>query len=139
MAGLCGKRSAHHHAGRLFGSAPPLRLRLAASFWQRAAGLFLCRDAGPHEGLWLRPCRAVHTLGMGRTIDVLFLDRQGRILKTVHALRPNRAAWCPGAHSVVELPAHYCRRHGHYDAALRRAMRRLEYRAAFREGRPLIE
>lgn len=121
--GRCGRRAVHHYFGRRHGSVPPLRLRLAASFWRRAAGLFLLRDMGPHEGLWLRPCSAVHTFGMRRAIDVVFMDRRGRILKTVHALHPNRAAWCEGADSVVELPAFYCRRHGRYDAALRRAMR----------------
>jgi len=123
MAGRCGKRFTHHYFGRRHGSVPPLKLRHAVSFWRRAGGLFLCRDMGPHEGLWLEPCRAVHTLGMRRAIDIVFMDRRGRILKTVHALRPNRAAWCAGAYSVVELPAFYCRRHGRYDAALRRAMR----------------
>jgi len=60
---------------------------------------------------------------MRRAIDVVFMDGQGRILKVVHALAPYRAAWCWKAHSAVELPAFYCRSHGRYDTALRRAMR----------------
>lgn len=123
--GGCGKRFVQHHAGRRHGTVVPLRLRTAASFWRRAAGLFLFRRMGLHEGLWLRPCRAVHTVGMGRAIDVVFLDRQGLVVKTVHALPPNRAAGCMRAHSVVELPAFYCRRYVHYPAALRRAMHQL--------------
>ncbi len=121
--GGCGKRFVQHHVGRRHGTAAPLRLRLAPSFWRRAAGLFLFRGMGPHEGLWLRPCRAVHTMGMRGAIDLVFLDRHGVVVKTVHALPPNRLAWCMRAHSVVELPPFYCRRHVHYPAALRRAMR----------------
>ncbi|WP_083851201.1 DUF192 domain-containing protein [Pusillimonas noertemannii] len=123
--GRCGQRIAYHCVGRRHGTLVPLRLRLAGSFWRRAAGLFLFGRMGLHEGLWLRPCRAVHTVGMGRAIDVVFLDRQGVVMKTVHALPPNRVAWCMRAHSVVELPAFYCSRHAHYPAALRRAMRQL--------------
>jgi len=69
---------------------------------------------------------------MRRTIDAVFLDRQGNVVKTVHGMRPNRVACCWRAHSVVELPAHYCRRHVCYVLALRRALRiAMATRAAF--------
>lgn len=103
-------------------SVEPLRLHLAASFLQRAAGLFLLGRLAPNEGLWIRPCHSIHTFGLGYPIDVVFLDVHGRVLKTVHALHPNRVAWCRRAWSVVELPAHYCRRHRNYQTVLRQAM-----------------
>lgn len=111
-------------------TVPPLRLYLAASFWQRAAGLFLYPQCEADGGLWLRPCRAIHTVGLGRAIDVVFLDRQGRVLKTVQALRPYRLAWCWRAYSVVELPAHYCCINKYYRASLRRAIARIEFCSA---------
>lgn len=120
--GPCRKPAAWCVAGRRHGKAPRLHLHTADTFWRRAAGLFLHRSLGPHEGLWLRPCRAIHTVGMWRAIDVVFLDRQGNVVKTVHGMRPNRIACCWRAHSVVELPAHYCRRHACYSLALRIAM-----------------
>lgn len=110
-------------AGRGHSTVPALRLRVAASFWQRAQGLLLLRCPGRHDGLWLRPCRAIHTVGMRRAIDVVFLDRHHRIVRVVHNMRPYRAAWCWRAYSVVELPALYCRRHKYYPAAIRRATR----------------
>ncbi|WP_397473247.1 DUF192 domain-containing protein [Pusillimonas sp.] len=116
-------RAGYCVAGRGHSTAPPLRLRIATSFWARAKGLLLQRYSGHDEGLWLRPCRAIHTAGMRRAIDVVFLDRQHTVIRVVHNLRPYRAAWCWRAYSVVELPAHYCRRHRYYSAAIRRATR----------------
>jgi len=101
-----------------------LRLRVAAGWVQRLRGLLGGPPLRPHEGLWLVPCRAVHTFGMRRTIDVVFLDGRGRALKTAVRLRPNRIALCISAHSVVELPGGYCRRHPGYAAAILRALAR---------------
>lgn len=115
------RRGAYCVAGRGHSSTPPLRLSIAASFLSRATGLLLDRYPAAHHGLWLKPCRAVHTVGMRRPIDVVFLDRHLTVLHVVHSLQPNRAAWCWGAYSAVELPAQYCRRHPHFAAALKRA------------------
>lgn len=58
--------------------------------------------------LLLRPCRAVHTLGLRDPIDVVFLGAQNRILRCVPRLAPNRVAIHWQACAVVELPAGYC-------------------------------
>jgi len=88
--------------------------------------LFLHGRLASHEGLWIKPCSAIHSFGLSYAIDVVFLDAHGWVLKTVHALQPNRVAWCRPAYSVIELSAFYCRRNSYYQAALRRAMRALE-------------
>ncbi|MBJ7265247.1 MAG: DUF192 domain-containing protein [Burkholderiaceae bacterium] len=54
-------------------------------------------------GLWLRPCRAVHTFGMRFPLTVVFLDRSDRCIKIVRHLRPNRIVLCCRAWSVVEF------------------------------------
>ena len=118
-----GKRGVLHRSGRRHGTMLCIKLYLADSFWKRAAGLLFYPNLDQGEGLWLKPCSAVHTMGMSRPIDVVFFSSMGHVLKTVHAMKPNRLAWCFGADSVVELPANFCRRHVHYQAALLRAMR----------------
>jgi len=59
---------------------------------------------GPGEGLWIKPSEGVHTFGMKFAIDVVFVNKQGVVLK----LRPNmvksRISFCLRANSVVELP-----------------------------------
>jgi uncharacterized protein len=58
------------------------------------------------EGLWLDPCGGIHTWGMRYAIDVLFLDREMRVLRVARNVRPWRMVFAPrGTRSVVELPA----------------------------------
>lgn len=78
---------------------------LAGNAGNRRKGL-LGRSSLPQgEGLWIVPCEAVHTFGMRFPIDLVYLDRRYRVVKT----RSNVPAWrlsaCIRAHSVVELPA----------------------------------
>jgi uncharacterized membrane protein (UPF0127 family) len=79
----------------------------------RMQGL-LGRDAlADGEGLVLTPCSSVHTWFMRFPIDVLFLDRQGRVVRGVDALKPFRFAWGGWqARSTIELPAGTLRRAG---------------------------
>jgi hypothetical protein len=44
-------------------------------------------------------------LGMRYSIDVVFMRRDGMVLKVVSELRPWRAAVCLQAHAVLELRA----------------------------------
>ena len=75
------------------------------SFWGKAKGWLGRRQAAPGEGLLLEGCASIHTFGMRFSLDVLFLDRSFRVLKTVRNLKPWRAAACSGAWGVLELPA----------------------------------
>lgn len=81
-------------------------VRYADTWWQRVAGFIPKREIDPDEGLWFRDCWAIHTIGMRARIDVIFLDRQGRVVRThrsVPRLRPVLS--CFGASDVVELGA----------------------------------
>ena len=66
----------------------------------------LGRDAmEASAALVLTPCCSVHTAFMRFAIDVVFIDRNGRVVRIVNALPPWRAAWSIRAHSVIELAA----------------------------------
>lgn len=91
-----------------------LVLMQASRFWQRLAGLHAYPVLSATCGLWISPCYAIHTLGLGCPIDVLYLDAQGNIIRRLDALAPNRLSLCWAAHSVVELPAGFCARHSDY-------------------------
>jgi uncharacterized protein len=71
----------------------------------RRRGL-LGRD-GLHDGaaLMLTPCFAVHTAFMRFAIDVVFVDRDGCVVRTVRRVQPWSIAIAWRARSVVELPA----------------------------------
>ena len=81
------------------------RVGLADAVWTRVRGL-LGRPRPRHgEGLMLNPCRAVHTLGMSYPIDVIFLDRDGRVVALYPELRPGRfTAWHSRATFALEVP-----------------------------------
>lgn len=82
------------------------RVHMACSFRSRCVGL-LCRRSMPEdEGLLLMPGSSVHTLGMRFNIDVVFLNRQMRILAMAENVTPWRIVIAPkGTARVLELAA----------------------------------
>lgn len=76
---------------------------MAESGWDRTRGLLGRPPLEGGQGLLITRCRSVHTVGMGYAIDVVFLDRRGRIVRVVERLRPMRLAMCFRASSVLEL------------------------------------
>ncbi|MBV6303277.1 DUF192 domain-containing protein [Candidimonas humi] len=84
------------------------RLYVARSPWQRLLGMHAYAFPADGWALWLDPCRAVHTFGLARPIDLLFLDSRLRVSRRIDSLAPGRVAWCRAARSVLELPAGYC-------------------------------
>lgn len=72
----------------------------------RAVGLLGRSALPPGTGMWLHPCRSIHTLGMRFPIDAVFVDRRGVVVRVCGWLRPWRLVpfvW--RARGVVELPA----------------------------------
>ncbi|VBB06598.1 Hypothetical protein LUCI_1834 [Lucifera butyrica] len=81
------------------------QLRVADTFFRRLRGLLGTKTLPAGQGLVIRPCNSVHTLGMHYAIDVLFVDNKDCILKIVADLRPGKWAACRGSAYVIELPA----------------------------------
>ena len=80
------------------------RVDMAMNFVTRALGLLPRKRVEPDEGLWIRGCSSVHTMGMRATIDLYFLDTEDRVLRIVRGARPNRPCFaCHKAKSIVEL------------------------------------
>ncbi len=66
------------------------KVRTASTFRSRFAGLLGTAGIGDGEGLWIVPCRGVHTLGMRYPIDVAFLDARGVVVGILEGIPPNR-------------------------------------------------
>ncbi len=66
------------------------RVRAAGTFLSRLVGLLGTSAIADGEGLWIVPCRSVHTLGMRYPIDVAFLDARGVVVGILGGLPPNR-------------------------------------------------
>jgi uncharacterized protein len=85
---------------------------VARSFLARLCGLLALPRLREGQALVLAPCNSVHTLFMRYAIDVVFVDKQGRVMKLVEQLQPWRAAGCWRAHAAVELVAGQARANG---------------------------
>lgn len=81
-------------------------LSVCRNFYERARGLLWRKplDAATGEALLIPHCNSVHTAFMAYTIDVIFVDRQGKITSIKRALAPWRAAVDLRASLVVECP-----------------------------------
>lgn len=81
------------------------RADIAGTSAKRREGLLKRTGLEPGEGLWIVPCEGVHTFAMKFPIDVVFLDKKHRVVKTVPNMGRRRFAFSIWARSVVELPA----------------------------------
>lgn len=84
---------------------PVCRCRVASSFASRFRGLMGAAQLPPGTGLLLPRTGSVHTHFMRFPLDVVFLDRERRIVSVARAVRPWRFAKAKGADSVLELAA----------------------------------
>jgi uncharacterized membrane protein (UPF0127 family) len=88
------------------------RLPVARSAWRRLIGLIGVRD--PERLFLLIPdCTMVHTAFMRSAIDILFLDREQRVVRIARSVAPWRMRFGPStAAAVLELPPGYAERIG---------------------------
>ena len=80
---------------------------VAQTHWTRLRGLLGTPkdDFRNGCGLWIRPCRGVHTLAMTFPLDVIYLDRDGTVVHLESNLQPWRFSPIRlQAASVLELP-----------------------------------
>jgi uncharacterized membrane protein (UPF0127 family) len=78
---------------------------LAGTAQTRNKGLLGRQGLDRGEGLWIKPCEAIHMFFMRFAIDAVFIDKKKRVTKVASHLKPWRLSASFRAHSVVELPA----------------------------------
>ena len=106
MAALFGQGKAFNQTRQTYLST---ELAFANTHWTRFRGLLglAADDFRNGSGIWITPCRGVHTLGMAFAIDVIYLDRTLQVVDVQAAIKPWR--FTPirlSAASVLELPCH---------------------------------
>jgi len=79
------------------------KVLMADSFWSRLRGLLGRESIGEDEGLILYPCSEIHCFGMKFNIDVIFLDREKRIISYIDDMQPGYRARVKEATYVIEL------------------------------------
>ncbi len=81
------------------------RCLVATTPLARMRGLLGRSDLPRGEGILLRPAGSIHTFFMRFPIDVVFLDRENRVVDVERELVPWRTAKRRGAKAVLELAA----------------------------------
>jgi uncharacterized membrane protein (UPF0127 family) len=80
-------------------------IELAVDSESRRRGLLGRDRLDEGAALIIAPCSSIHTFFMRFAIDVIFVARDGRVLKAYAAVGPRRIALRFGAFAVVELAA----------------------------------
>jgi uncharacterized membrane protein (UPF0127 family) len=81
-----------------------MEIVVARSWPARLLGMAL-RGGPPGHALLLPRCRSVHTCGMRFALDLVWLDRDGRVLAIDEGVPPWRVRSCRDAAAVLEVPA----------------------------------
>jgi uncharacterized membrane protein (UPF0127 family) len=76
----------------------------ASSMLSRMKGLMFSKEMIGFDGLFIKPCNSIHTFFMNYPIDVLFLNKEMKVVKIKRNLRPWRMTrMYLSAHQVLEL------------------------------------
>jgi uncharacterized membrane protein (UPF0127 family) len=81
------------------------RCEIAERPLARMRGLLGRKSLDPGSGMLLTPESSVHMFFMHFPIDVVFLDRDHKVVGVRHELRPWKMAGARRAHAALELPA----------------------------------
>ena len=76
----------------------------ADSPWRRMRGLLGRASLPAGSGMRFEPASSLHMLFMRFAIDVVYVDREERVVKLVPNFKPWRFSAARGAHSAYELP-----------------------------------
>ena len=80
------------------------RVMVADNPWTRFMGLMGKPGLPDDVGLWIVPCKDIHSFWMRFEFDALFLDKNGVVVHMVERMRPNRISKIIAkSHGVLEL------------------------------------
>ncbi len=81
-------------------------VRTATGAIARMRGLLGTENLPEGEGLWISPCRGIHSIGMKYVFDALFIDASMKVIGAYKRFPRNRISKLfPSAAGVIELPA----------------------------------
>lgn len=80
-----------------------LEISVADTLLSRLKGLLGTKSLAENKGLLLRDCNSVHMIGMLYALDIVYLDKNGMILKMVENLKPWQVSCCWSAVDTLEI------------------------------------
>jgi uncharacterized protein len=87
--------------------------QMADNSWTRLRGLIGVKALPQGDGLLIKPCHGVHCMFMSIPIDVVYVDRDDRVVAIDAAMKPWRVGKIYGQSAyVIELPAGFVEQTG---------------------------
>jgi len=80
-----------------------LRVYEARTWVARRDGLGGLPELPEDWGLWIAPCRSIHTIGMRFALDLVWLDSDDEVRGVAHDVSPRRQRTDLRARSVIEV------------------------------------
>ena len=81
------------------------KIEKANSFVRRLKGWMFKQQIEPSDALWIFPCNSIHTFFMKFPIDVIFFDKNGKVVKLCENISPRSVRLAFYANAVIELHA----------------------------------
>lgn len=82
------------------------KVHVAKTIWARTRGLLGTQSLPKRECLWIHKCNSIHTWFMNYPIDVIFVDKELKVIKTYKNLKPWKITFPKfNASSVFEMQA----------------------------------
>jgi uncharacterized protein len=82
------------------------KVRKADTYFARLFGLLPKKSLEAGEGLWIIPCKDIHSIGMKFAFDALFLDKDLKVVHLIERMKPLRISpLVRGAKTVLEVDA----------------------------------
>ncbi|MEM7816517.1 MAG: DUF192 domain-containing protein [Candidatus Aenigmatarchaeota archaeon] len=78
--------------------------KIADTFFKRLLGFMFRKKIGEEEALIFYNASSIHMCFMFFLLDIVFLDKDMRVIKVYPNLKPWRFAFCFKASIVIELP-----------------------------------
>lgn len=82
------------------------KMLVASKILDRMKGLMFSEALPDCDGFLIAPCNSIHTFFMLYKLDILFLDKDFKIVKALYDLSPWRMTWIYfKSHQVLEMKA----------------------------------
>ena len=82
-----------------------LTVYVAGPFAARRKGLAKMDPMPPDRALHIMRCKSVHTVGMRFALDLVWVGRDGRVVRVDEHIAPRRVRTCLRARTVIETRA----------------------------------
>jgi uncharacterized membrane protein (UPF0127 family) len=82
-----------------------LTLHVASAYNARRKGLAKMAAMPPDHALHIMRCNAIHTIGMRFALDLVWLAKDGRVVRVDEDIAPRKFKLCTAARTVIETRA----------------------------------